>query len=77
MKEIAAQSLDVTGWTNSLSLAIGNIREFNDNFQTMCSLFLTMYKTKTNAIRNKDSIRNSLKEVVLTKDDRKTLSSKV
>jgi len=77
MKENAAQSLNVTGWTNSLSLAIENIRNFKDNFDTMSSLFVTKYKNKTIADANKNSIRDELKRVVLTKDEIKILSTKV
>ena len=77
MKENAAQSLNVTGWTNSLSLAIDNIRDFKDNFDTMSSLFVTKYKNKTIADANKNSIRDELKRIVLTKDEIKILSTKV
>ena len=77
MKENAAQSLNVTGWTNSLSLAIENIRNFKDNFDTMSSLFVTKYKNKTIADANKNSIRDELKRIVLTKDEIKILSTKV
>ena len=77
MKENAAQSLNVTGWTGSLRIAIENIRDFKDNFETMSSLFVTKYKNKTIADTNKNSIRHELKQVVLTKDEIKTLSKKV
>ena len=78
MKENIAESLTATtGWVNSLSLAIGNINEFNKNFHTMCSQFVKKYKTTQIAIDAKDLIRTSLKQLVLTKKEINTLNTKV